>query len=423
MGNFQRYCISCLLLFCCFSGALYAGNANFMYPNSQYCENDPVNPLPIILGDSGGVFSSNPFTAALNPLTGEIDLAMIASGNFNITYTLQSPCSTAFTLTITIGQVYSPQVHYGAQPDYCAGGLAVGPMFFSPVFGGNFYAATPGLVVDSVSGAVDLAISAPGMHLVAYCAGDSWCLNCDTTEFNIIALDTVTSLNYPDDTICMDGVNVSPIIMGDSGGTFLSNPGLNYADTLGTIDLSNTAPGQHIIRYLLPGMCGTILEDTVQLIPAPMALITLNGNTLTAPSGPYDYQWYLNGIPIPSANDSTFVPVVNGTYSVTMTVPTGQCPSSDTLDLNVAIDDPLAGQYALHPNPSTGQFRLHLESALELANLQVMDLKGRVLSPDAYGLPGTGQDRVIDLGRQPDGLYLLRIQTPESATTVKMMKY
>lgn len=74
----------------------------------------------------------------------------------------------------------------------------------------------------------------------------------------------------------------------------------------------------------------------------------------------------------------------------------------------------------LYPNPAGAMVQVHFSNAFKQGNLEIFDAQGQlvhqqVLAGDAMQLP-------IETGKLPQGLYLVKVQTDEYSTTLKLMK-
>ena len=138
-----------------------------------------------------------------------------------------------------------------------------------------------------------------------------------------------------------------------------------------------------------------------------------NGSAWVVASGgvpPYTYSWSNGGV------TDTVLFLSPGTYSVTITDLQGCAISIGDIvvDDNTSIEEELQAGISLlqaFPNPSTGVFTVRLELAkADDLKLAVYDLTGRMIYADQASR--TDQyNKEINLGAQPAGVYLLRVQT------------
>jgi hypothetical protein len=75
------------------------------------------------------------------------------------------------------------------------------------------------------------------------------------------------------------------------------------------------------------------------------------------------------------------------------------------------IDPDLEKNYQVVPNPTTGIIRVSGENILEV---KIMNLAGSMIYE--------GKSASIDISRQPDGIYFVRISTDKGVVTKKIMK-
>ncbi|MDB9776011.1 FG-GAP repeat protein, partial [Vicingaceae bacterium] len=131
----------------------------FNYPQNAYCtySNDPT---PTISA-SGGTFSSTS-GLSLNPSTGVIDLDASSPGIYTVSYILNG---ISFSNKVTISSTNVPDFSYGATT-FCINDTNPKAVI-TGVQGGKF-SSTTGLVVDSITGTVNISASIPGNYNVTY---------------------------------------------------------------------------------------------------------------------------------------------------------------------------------------------------------------------------------------------------------------
>ena len=121
-------------------------DASFNYAANAYCVND-VNPIPVVTGLPGGVFSSTA-GLTLNAGTGEIDLGVSAQGTYSVTYTTTGTCPNTASVSVTINQL--DDASFTLTPT-CDGALAT----ISGTTGGGFaLISASSATIDPTTGTV-----------------------------------------------------------------------------------------------------------------------------------------------------------------------------------------------------------------------------------------------------------------------------
>jgi gliding motility-associated-like protein len=245
-------------------------DASFYYVNDTLC-GDATPPIPLITGNGGGTFSNDTvgFTN-VTASTGQINL-LAASGTFVIRYTTSGECFDTATDTITILPANSAEFHYEGEPNFCTfDSIILLDPAFTFVTGGRFTYTTAGtdtIDLDSLDGTIVLANSGTGTFSVRYSLTNAVCAELYTTRINIFASDDTTTMSYPKYLYCPTDSNPTPIVFGDQTGEFLSVPGINFLDSLGTISLNNSSSSSfpYFIRYRLPGDCPRDVVDSIEI--------------------------------------------------------------------------------------------------------------------------------------------------------------
>ena len=70
----------------------------------------------------------------------------------------------------------------------------------------------------------------------------------------------------------------------------------------------------------------------------------------------------------------------------------------------------------VYPNPSSGIFNVFSE--MEITFLEILDLKGAVI----YSSKPNGNLATLDLRFQADGIYVLKLRTPENISYFRIVK-
>jgi pimeloyl-ACP methyl ester carboxylesterase len=156
-----------------------------------------------------------------------------------------------------------------------------------------------------------------------------------------------------------------------------------------------------------------VLKITFELDPATSASASDGSLIAHVSSGfpPYTYQWS-NG-----STDSVNADIPAGFYSLTVTDATGcQATSSQYLSVQVGVEEFLAQQTGIFPNPSSGvatiQFPLSGDYALEIS-----DVTGRVVLKDRF----FGGKYVLLTDEFSEGLYAVTIRPANRSPYVKLL--
>lgn len=181
-----------------------------------------------------------------------------------------------------------------------------------------------------------------------------------------------------------------------------------------------TVSGEGTYSAVVSNVCGSNPAlETIEVTVYPPFLPAVQLADLchlSAPDGS-GYQWYLNGNPIPGADEQFWTALVAGQYSVAMNSPEG-CPgvSGDVSAEPCASSTAnLAGVLSakVYPNPAVDRIFLEINTqrALEL-RLDLFGADGRFVATLHRGalLPG-GQTLGIALPELPSGIYRYRLVT------------
>jgi len=185
-----------------------------------------------------------------------------------------------------------------------------------------------------------------------------------------------------------------------------------------------TVSGEGTYSAVVSNVCGSNPAlETIEVTVYPPFLPAVQLADLchlSAPDGS-GYQWFLNGNPIPGADEQFWTALVAGQYSVAMNSPEG-CPgvSGDvSAEPCASSTADLAGVLSakLYPNPAVDRIFLEINTqrALDL-RLELFGADGRFVATLHRGalLPG-GQTLDIALPELPSGIYRYRLVTESGA--------
>lgn len=240
-------------------------DASFGYTADSYCPTGTATPTGIVVED--GSFTAAPATLEIDPETGIIDLTSGTPGTtYFITYTTDGgACSSSETVNISIDPLDIATFGYGAT-SFCAGG-SVDPAYITTE-GGSFSVEPATLIVDSLSGTIDLTSGEVGaFYNITYTTPDGPCQNSATITISISPNDDST-FAYLDDTFCPFGTALATAIATPGGIFNISPAGLPVNAATGTLNLEGAIPGTYTVTYTTPdGLCSSSSSELVTVEP------------------------------------------------------------------------------------------------------------------------------------------------------------
>lgn len=149
-------------------------NPEFQYSSGTYCASGP-NTTPVINNPAGGTFSATPAGLVfVSTTTGEINIAASTPGKYKVSFTNNAPCPGTTSVTLSIVTSFSSTLAYNSP--FCQGGADPYPLFSGSATAGSFSASPAGLVfVNTSTGQIDLAKSAPGTYTITNTISSTTC--------------------------------------------------------------------------------------------------------------------------------------------------------------------------------------------------------------------------------------------------------
>jgi hypothetical protein len=311
----------------------------------------------------------------------------IAKAIYTITPHHQSGVDLApFKLTALINPLPSASIEYGGP--FCTQGHALVTQTGQT---GGTYTSTNGLIIDSLTGEINLQGSNPGQYFITYTFRNSSCISTTQAEITLKALPKAT-ITYSG-PFCTIGT-ASVIHTGESGGIFSSTDGIIINSNTGDIDLLASKPGNYTITYSFGiGSCKNSTTAEVNINGIPNVTATASSTTICAGSsvtlkggGADTYRWdngVIDGVP--------FTPAATKRYKVTGTNING-CIDTATVIINVNPCPPVA-----NPDEVTGVENLSISGTVAVND---SDPKGGDLTFVGLTVPANGSFTF-----KPDGSF------------------
>ncbi len=243
------------------------------YAGTPFCSSIAAPQSVTQTGTAGGTYSS---TAGLtiNAATGDITPSTSTAGTYTVTYTMAAAGGCAAqtaTTSITITALPVATISYAGSP-YCATGTATVTQTGQ---GGGAYSSTAGLVINAVTGDINLALSVPGTYTVTYTFTNGTCNNTSTASVTINTNPTVVITNPT--AVCFPltvDLTAAAVTAGSTAGLTFTY----FTDAAGTIILGApstvAASGTYYIRGTTVAGCSDIQPVVVTINPKPAVVIS-----------------------------------------------------------------------------------------------------------------------------------------------------
>lgn len=135
-------------------------NADFNYQSSIYCLSSSANPVPVITGITGGIFSASPAGLAIDNITGIIDLALSAQNSYTVSYTTHGICNETKNFAVDLNPTPALSVNSAS---VCVGEHAL--LTATPSTNGGFYKWQPG---NHTASSISISPAAGSTYTVTY---------------------------------------------------------------------------------------------------------------------------------------------------------------------------------------------------------------------------------------------------------------
>lgn len=204
----------------------------------------------------------------------------------------------------------------------------------------------------------------------------------------------------------------------DGSGNVLSNTSALSVSAAGTYRLTVTS-----------NISGCSASDEINILGIQqlvLPVVSRSGDTLKLTPittlGNLSYQWLRNGVEIPGATDSVFVPTQMGNYAIVVTTAAG-CRVTSAATLVSLLSDVLKrSSISLYPNPANTQFVIAIpESGIEKLNYTLVSVQGKMVATGAIAFDASGLSAPISVDGLARGMYVLQLSDGKTITSRKLL--
>ena len=243
------------------------------------------------------------------------------------------------------------------------------------------------------------------------CAGESVTVGTNVYNTTGVYTDKLKAKDNCDSTVTTN-LTVKPAIATSQSFTICTGQSI----TVGTNVYTTT--GVYTDKLKAKDNCDSTVTTNLTVLAGLDVSITTNGNVITANGGGALYQWLdctLN-TPIAGQTNQSFTATANGSYAVIVTI--GNCSDTSICQpiIITGIDNAAKNiPVEIYPNPSTGIVNMELSSSQQVV---IFNGIGQVIYT---AILNTGK-HVIDLQKEPAGLYTVQLLGNNTTQRFKLMK-
>jgi hypothetical protein len=186
-----------------------------------------------------------------------------------------------------------------------------------------------------------------------------------------------------------------------------------YANTPYFVYESDNEENVQVTLEMSNPICTGTNEMDLIIHDAPEALLTINGNVITAAADANLWAWYVNGEYVEGPNSQTFTATVSGTYQV-VAANEWFCNTTSNIINFTDINEENRARIVLFPNPITDESVLYLGQGNY--DISVYDASGRLMSFQ----PLIQNQFVLQRSKFESGIYTIRVEGNGVVENVRM---
>ncbi len=350
---------------------------------------------------TSGTWSSSNVAIATVSSTGIV--TGIAAGTVTISYTVSSACGTnSATTTFTVNALPSAGTISGLSA-LCLGSSTT---LSASISGGTWTTSAPSIATVTSTGLVT-ALSNGSATITYSVTGTGGCSATTTFGITVGGSLPAASITPGAATLCGGSpVNLS-VVTTATGLTYQwFKNGLAIS---GATNSGYTATTSGNYTAIISNGCIADTLATVAILAAPRPLITPIGSTTLSTGSFASYQWYINGVAISGATNSTYSYSAPGVYTVRVTDVNGCSATSSGYTVSAGpgsgIVQESAADIRMFPNPTSNL--VYIEAPFKV-NITVMAADGKVIVSKREATS-------VDLSNYTNGMYMIMIYNQENA--------
>lgn len=333
-----------------------------------------------------------------------------APGSYDVTLMVETADGWDTLVRPAFITVYTPPAaNAGVDEDLCAGATAQ-----LQASGGTSYQWFPATGLSDPDIAAPMATPATSTSYTVLVTDAHGCTASDNMVLTVHPVPTVAA-SAGNNTVCL-GDTAHVVAVGAQ--LYQWSPNLFISSTSGaTVQVWPTSTFTWTVTGTDAFGCVNDSSFTLTVEPPPPAPVVTNDGMQLTSTAATSYQWYLGGAPISGANAQSWLPLVNGNYSVEVANASG----CTTMGLpvyfgSVGLADHSATGLRTYPQPV--QDVLVLEGLAERADARMINVQGATVW---QGLVQAGSDR-LDLSELLPGSYILELRTAGNVQRIAVIK-
>ncbi|MFZ4412736.1 MAG: gliding motility-associated C-terminal domain-containing protein, partial [Bacteroidales bacterium] len=236
-------------------------------------------------GTASGTYTVTPAGVTINVSTGVLSPVTSTAGVYTVTYTIAAAggcVAVSASTPITITTLPAATISYSGTP-FCKSIIISQPVTRFGSTNGKYTALPIGLSLDSVSGAINPAISTAGTYTVTYTmSAAGGCATVTATTTATITTNPAATIAYAGSPFCKT-LSIAQTVtrIGTTGGIYSVSPsGLTLDSLTGGVIPSASIAGTYTVTYTIAaaGGCATVSTSTsVTITTLPTAAISYTG--------------------------------------------------------------------------------------------------------------------------------------------------